>query len=110
MDVLRGEKILLGKGVKVKGIVLNKVRGKRYEFRVGDVEALTDMDVIGVIPYSEKFMEALAYKLPLVEYAPKSLPALRLYKFASNLTGENIPLKLSFLDKLKILLTSKFIK
>lgn len=108
MDILRGDKIIKNEGCKVRGVVLNKVKGKKYEFSAEDVEAITGLSVIGEIPYSDLFVEALSYKLPLLVYANKSLPALRIYKFASNLIGENISPELSVWDKFKILVTRKF--
>ena len=108
MDVLRGEKILRNEGTNIRGVVLNKVKGKSYEYTKEDIEALTDLEVIGEIPYSDKFGEALSYKIPLVIYDEKSLPALRLYRMVSNIIGEKIEPELGWWDKLKILLTSKF--
>lgn len=106
-DVIRGKRILEDVGVKVVGIVLNKVTGKKFEFTKKEVETLTDLKVIEEIPFSYKFLESLASRLPLVVYHEKSLPALKFYKIASHITEENILPELGVTDKLKLLLSLK---
>ncbi len=108
MDVLRGVKIIEREGAEVIGVVLNKVRKKNYELGREDVEVLTNLKVLGEIPFSEKFYEALSLRVPLVEYEPKSIPALRLYRTVFNITGKDVSPELSLWDRFKLMLTQKF--
>ncbi|HIQ49813.1 MAG TPA: hypothetical protein EYH56_01315 [Nanoarchaeota archaeon] len=106
-DIIRGKRILEDSSVKVLGIVLNKVTGKKFEFTKKEVEALTDLPVLTEIPFSYKFLESLALRIPLVLYHEKSLPSLKFYKLASHITQEKIFPKLGISDKIKLLLSLK---
>ncbi len=102
-DVIRGRRILEDMGIKLKGIVLNKVTGKRFEFTAREIEALADLDVLVEIPFSYKFLESLALRVPLVIYHEKSIPALRFYGLASHILGEKFLPSLTLGDKIKII-------
>lgn len=106
-DIIRGKRILEDSGVKVLGIVLNKVTGKKFEFTKKEVEAITDLPVLTEIPFSYKFLESLALRVPIVVYHEKSIPSLKFYKLASHITEERISPQLGISDKLKLLLSLK---
>lgn len=106
-DIIRGRRILEDSGVKVLGIVLNKVTGKKFEFTKKEVETITDLPALTEIPFSYKFLESLALRVPIVVYHEKSIPALKFYKLASHITEEKISPELGIGDKLKLLLDLK---
>ncbi len=107
-DVIRGGRILQDMGLDIKGIVLNKVMGKNFEFTKGEVEALTGLPVIGIIPFSHKIMESHSLRTPHVFYDEKSIPSLRFYSIASHIMEEDFDIDLNLLDKLKIYFSNKF--
>ncbi len=106
-DVIRGIRILEDIGVEILGIVLNKVTGKGFEFTKGEVEALTGIPVIGVIPFSFKIMESHSLRTPHVFYDEKSVPSLRFFALASHILEEDVDINLNLLDKLKLYFSSK---
>ncbi len=106
-DIIRGRRILEDMGVELEGIVLNKVTGKKFEFTRAEVEALTDLEVLAEIPFSYKFLESLALRIPLVVYHEKSLPALKFYELASRILEERLFPPLTIGDKIKLLLEAK---
>jgi len=74
-------------GVKVRGVVLNKVRKKRYELDRMEIEETLDHRIIASIPEDPKVYEALSQKKPVVLYAPQSASGKELKKLAGLLSG-----------------------
>ena len=57
--------------VKPLGVVLNKVRNKKYELSKQEVEQMTEMSVIASIPYYETVMESTITKTPAINISRK---------------------------------------
>ncbi len=106
-DAVRGIRILSDMGVKIEGIVLNKVFGKKFELSSGEVETILEKPVIAEIPFSLKFLEALSLRIPLVIYSEKCLPSLEIHALASRFVEEKIYPELGPGDKIKIFLEKK---
>ncbi|MBS3176907.1 AAA family ATPase [Candidatus Woesearchaeota archaeon] len=101
---LRAVSIAKAKKVPIKGIILNKVRGKKFELSTADVEETAQVPVIGVIPDDVKMLEALAYTKAIHEHAPRTNAAIELNKIAGSIIGENYEdprLWKRFLEKFK---------
>lgn len=99
------------KNAPIKGIVVNKVRKKRFELTKRDIEKTSDIQVLSVLPDDIKVLEALASMTPVVNYAPKREVSLNYKKLAAVLINE--PYKQSFLSKTKArlnILTKKEVK
>ena len=87
-DVIRGYKIARHLGLKVSGIILNMVRKEPHELSQSDVEGLTGLPVIGIVPFDINVQRSLAAGVPLVysrKYSPASISFMRI---AANLLGE----------------------
>jgi septum site-determining protein MinD len=101
-DVIRGKKVLEELKVDVLGVVLNMVTGKKFELMRSEIMKLVDLPILAEIPFSEKFRESLAAKIPLVLYDRTSPATIGFLELASLLTGEPYQLpKMSFLEKLR---------
>lgn len=84
---------------KVYGVVLCRVRGKKYELSIDSVRDSVQCPLVSVIPEDEKVLEALAKKKPVVQYAPNS-PASKAYKkLVARMMG--IEYKEGFFSRLK---------
>jgi len=92
-DVYKCSKILSKLNVKPLGIVLNMVRNKDYELRKEEVEAITDLEVISVIPFDPAIQISLSRSMPPLLYNPYSKSSLKFFELASFLTGEKYPIK-----------------
>ncbi len=57
--------------VKQLGIVLNMVRGKKYEISPRDIEELVELNVICSIPFEDKIMESILKKRPAIELSSR---------------------------------------
>jgi MinD-like ATPase involved in chromosome partitioning or flagellar assembly len=75
-------------GKPIRGIILNKVRGKKYEMTKEEVEETVGLPVIGVIQEDSKIRESVNHGLSVVEQYPKSKPSRQFKTLAANLVGE----------------------
>jgi len=107
-DVIRGTRILKDMGIDVRGIVLNKVTGKKFEFSPKEVEALTDLRVLAIIPFSHKFQESQNLRVPLVEFDAYSLPSIKFKYLAAEIAEEELVIEIPLLDKVKIFFQRSF--
>ena len=101
-DAVREKEVLREVKVKPIGLILNKVTHKKFELTEDEIRDLIELPILGVIPFTEKFMESLAAKIPLVSYDKHSDASFEFYKIASFLTEEPFEFpRLSFLEKLR---------
>ena len=75
----------------VGGIILNKVRGKKYELRKDDIENALKVKIIGEIPYDKRIPESIAKKKPVVLYKTNSKASKAYKKLAASLIGKKYP-------------------
>lgn len=75
-------------GKPIRGIILNKVRGKKYEMSKDDVEECVGLPVVGMIREDGKIRESLNQGLSVVEQYPKSRSSREFKTVAANLIGE----------------------
>ena len=76
------------KGTPIIGLVLNKVRNKRYELNISDVEDATGIPVLSVVPDDAMVSEALSECTPASQYKPKADFSMEYRKLAACLVGE----------------------
>lgn len=70
ISTMRAAKISKENNVKVRGIILNRVRNKRFELSKKDIEEATGLPVIATLPEDEKAIESSANLMPLLLYSP----------------------------------------
>ena len=99
-DVLRIKKILSSLNLKPLGIVLNMVKSLNHELSSHDVEKITDLRVLGEIPYDENVNKALAFGSPVLEIFPFSPSSLMIKKIGDILIGQSYQRRRTFRDKL----------
>ena len=71
----------------ITGLVLNKVREKKFELSVEDIEKSTGVPVLSVIRDDVKVLEALSKTTPATLFAPKKKFAAGYNDLASKITG-----------------------
>jgi len=72
----------------VGGIVLNKVRGKRYELKKEEIESALNVKVLEEIPFDKKIPESIANGKPVVLFRENSKSARAYKRLAAVLAGE----------------------
>ncbi len=113
-DVLRMKKILEETNVLPLGIVVNMVKGKKYELSKSTIEAITGLKVIETVPYDENVEYALSIGRPFIEIFPNTQASLAIKRLSNKLFGveerkigffEGIKEKIKnlFLEKFKII-------
>ncbi|MBU2559609.1 AAA family ATPase [archaeon] len=76
-------------GKPIRGIILNKVRGKKYEMTKEEVEETVGLPVLGVIREDSKIRESVNHGLSVIEQYPKSRPSREFKALAARLIGED---------------------
>jgi len=100
-DVMRAKRILEELGVKDVYLVLNMVRGKKFELKRSEIARITELPILAEIPYDERFLSCLAMKKPYVTEVSYSRAKLQFLEMASMLTKEPYELpKISLLRRL----------
>lgn len=72
----------------INGLVLNKVRNRKFELSVKDIEAATGVPVLSVIDDDVKVLEALSKTTPASLAAPKKDFSVAYCSLAAKLAGE----------------------
>ncbi len=85
------------KKAEVKGLILNKVRGRDYEIKASDMERLTGLPLVGVIKDNVKVLEALHKVQPITKLSPLSNVSLEYKRIAARML--NVPFKEPRWDK-----------
>ncbi len=85
---LKTIRIAKQRGLPVIGLILNKVHSKDFEINIEDIENITKVPVMAVIPHDINILKALSKFIPSTEYKPKSNASNEYKKLAATLIGE----------------------
>jgi len=72
---------------KPLGIVLNRVRNKKYELPKNEIMQFTDLPVVGIVPEDEHVLGAVNKSALIVEYKKNSRASKAFMAIAANLIG-----------------------
>lgn len=86
--------------VPVVGTIVNRARNNQYELDNGEISDGLEAPVIARIPESRYVPEAIAMKIPVVQYKPFSSVSISYKKLAGYLIGEEYRLP-TILDRIK---------
>ncbi|MBI5392088.1 AAA family ATPase [Candidatus Woesearchaeota archaeon] len=84
---LRAIKLAKEKHTPILGLVINKMRGKKYELQQKEIEAACHVPVLGVLHDDQKALEALTKIQPLTLYRPYNKTAQGMKQLAATLIG-----------------------
>ncbi len=82
-------------GVKVAGVVVNRVTGSSVELPIKNIESMAGKKVIAVIPEDVNVKEAVKMKHPIVHSHPDSHASIAFKKLAAYILGERYEHSLS---------------
>ncbi len=105
-STLHAIKVARQKRTYISGIILNKVRGKRFELGLEEVQDATKVPVVSVLYDDESVMRALARGKPVSSFYQKAGVSLEYKKLAAALIGERY-LDKKWYSKLKGLFSKK---
>jgi len=98
---MRAVKLAKQKKTPITGLIVNKVRGKKFELSLNDIENATDIPILAILPDDVKVLEALSQTAPIILHAPKRKVAIGYKKLAATLVGEEYKESIGFWEKLK---------
>lgn len=87
------------KGARILGIELNRVRRKKWELSIDEIESICDAPVISVVPESIEIQQALALGKPAVLAFPYCSASIEFKKVGANLFGSTY--RPSLVERLK---------
>ncbi len=76
--------------VPIHGIVLNKVKGKRYEITVRHIETALGMPVIAIVPEDASVQESVYARMPVVVHKGRAPCSISFKKLSASLLGKKI--------------------
>ena len=85
---LRAVRLAKQKKIPISGLILNRVRNKRFELSIQDIEEAAEVPVISVLPEDIRVPESIANTMPVTLHKPKSASAIEYRKLAASLIGE----------------------
>ena len=84
---LRAVKLAKEKNMKIKGMILNKVRGKDFELKPADMERLSGVPLLGIIQDNVRVLEALSKVKPITMINPNSSVSLSYKSMAAKMVN-----------------------
>jgi len=96
-DVIRGKEFISSIKKEPIGIVLNMKTGSGHELTKKEIEMMTEIPVIAVIPHDNNVPKSLEFRTPVVLHKPNSAASKELRKLAGFIIDEK---ELGFWDKL----------
>ena len=85
---LKAIRVAKQKRTPITGLILNKVRHKKFELSMRDIEDAAQVPVLGILPEDARVPESIAYTNPVSLYKPYSDSAIEFKKLAAYLIGE----------------------
>jgi len=85
---LRAVRLAKQRKTPITGLILNRVRNKKFELSIKDIEEAAQVPVLSVLPEDISVLEALAETKPVALHKPKSNTAIEYKKLAACLIGE----------------------
>jgi len=87
-STLRAIKLAKQRGTPINGLILNKVHNKDFEISLKDIEDVSEVPILAVIPYDINVLRALSEFTPSTHHKPKSSGSTEFKKLAAALIGE----------------------
>jgi septum site-determining protein MinD len=85
---MRAIRIAKQRKTPIAGLIMNKVRNKKFELTLQDIEEAAGVPVVAMIPEDIKILEALSKTKHIVEHAPNRDIAHEYRKLAASIIGE----------------------
>ena len=85
---LRAVRLAKQKKTPITGLILNRVRNKKFELSIDDIEEAAQVPVLSVLPEDINVLEALAATKPVALHKPRSNASIEYKKLAACLIGE----------------------
>lgn len=85
---MRAIRIAKQKKTPIKGLILNKLKNKKFELSIDEIEESSGVPVIATLPDDVKILEALSKSKHIAEHSPKRNFAYELRNLGAFITGD----------------------
>src|SRR3989344_7359853 len=85
---LRAVRLAKQRKTPIKGLILNRVRNKKFELRTDEIEEAAQVPVFSVVPEDIRVAEAIAHTTPVTLHKPRANASVEYKKLAGLLIGE----------------------
>ncbi len=86
-DALKAVKVARDMGKDVKGVIVTRHRGAKFEMPLSSIKSMLETQIIGIIPEDDSAKEALTKRDAVVHTHPKSKISRKYMKIASKILG-----------------------
>jgi len=76
------------KNTPISGLILNKVYNKNFELSLENIEKVSEVPVLAVIPHDINVLKSQAHSIPSTYFKPRSNLSIEYKKLAACLAGE----------------------
>lgn len=88
-STLHAIKLAQKKNSPIRGIVLNKIRGKKFELTAREIAKVSEIEILAALPDDVNVLAALAQMTPVSEYKPNKEVSKKFRNLSATLIGEN---------------------
>ena len=89
-DALKTSKLAEQMGKHVKGVIITRVKGNKYEMNLKNIQEMLELPILGVVPEDPSVSEALADRNAVFINNPRSKAARSYKKIAAKLLNKEI--------------------
>lgn len=86
-DALKAVKIARNLGKEVRGVVITRHRGAKYEMPLSSIKSMLESPIIGVIPEDDAVKKALTKRDAVIHTSPKSKVSKKYMEIAHKING-----------------------
>ena len=87
-DALKAVKVAKEMGKDVRGVIVTRYRGEKYEMPLASIKSMLEIPIIGVIPEEKSVKEALVRRDAVVHTHPRSKVARKYHEIAAKIAGK----------------------
>ena len=86
-DALKAVKVARGLGKEVKGIIITRHQGAKYEMPLSSIKSMLEAPIIGIVPEDKAVKESLTRRDAVVHTHPRSRVAKKYQEIARKILG-----------------------
>ena len=87
-DALKTVKVAREMGKDVKGVIVTRHQGKKWEMSLSSIKSMLETPIIGIIPEDDKVKEALTKRDAVMHTHPRSKVAKKYTEIAKKIAGD----------------------
>jgi septum site-determining protein MinD len=99
-DALKTAKLAEDMGKNVKGVIVTRVRGNKFEMSLKSIKEMLELPILGVVPEDSHIQEALAQRNAVLFTHPRSKASKAYKRLAANILGIEMPEEKGFFSRI----------